>query len=110
MSRQDEVIARLESELKALRLNALRATKELHSVMLGDLEASALQVRNADRRAAEAKHVAQKAETQAAQAMNRADAAERHLSDTRASTTWKAGRFVVAFPALIRRLIKRVRR
>jgi hypothetical protein len=87
-----KIVWRLDTELKNARKYGVKTSRQLHKVMLADL-------RRAERRAREA-------EKRAAEAQRRAEAAERELAAVRSSTTWRAGRAIVAVPARIKRLGK----
>jgi hypothetical protein len=86
------VVWRLDAEVKSARKYGVKTTRQLHKVMLED-------VRRAERRA-------RQAERRAAEAEKRAKAAERELAAVRSSSTWRAGRAIVAVPARIKRLGK----
>jgi hypothetical protein len=83
-----KVVWRLDTELRNARKYGARTTRQLHKAMGED-------VRRAERRAREA-------EKRAAAAERRAEAAERELAAVRSSSTWRAGRAVVAVPARIK--------
>jgi hypothetical protein len=87
-----KIIWRLDTDLKHNRKYGVRASRQLHKVMLAD-------VRRAERRA-------RQAEKRAAEAEKRAEAAEAELAAVRSSSTWKAGRVIVGVPARIKRLGK----
>jgi hypothetical protein len=86
------IVWRLDTELKNARKYGVKTSRQLHKVMVED-------VRRAERRA-------RQAEKRAAEAEKRAEAAERELATIRQSSTWKAGRAIVAVPARIKRLGK----
>ena len=83
-----KIVWRLDTELKNARKYGAKTTRQLHRVMVED-------VRRAEKRAREA-------EKRAAAAERRAEAAERELASVRSSSTWKAGRAVVAVPSRIK--------
>jgi hypothetical protein len=83
-----KIVWRLDTELKNARRFGVKTTRQLHKAMLED-------VRRAERRA-------RAAEKRARQAERRAEAAEAELAAVRSSSTWKAGRAVVAVPARIK--------
>ncbi len=82
-------LRKLENELAAARRFGARATKQLHAAMLAD-------VRAAEERAEDAVRRARRAE-------QRARRAEDELARLRSSTTWRAGRVLVAVPARLAR-------
>ncbi|MDN4162578.1 hypothetical protein [Nocardioides abyssi] len=96
----DAGLKRLETELRAARRFGARATRQMHAAVAADLEAAERRARRAERRAAEA-------EARAARAERRARRLERELAEVRSSTTWRAGRAVVAVPARLKRLTGR---
>ncbi len=83
-----KVIWRLDTELRNARKYGAKTARQLHRTMGEDL-------RRAERRARDA-------EKRAAVAERRAEAAERELAAIRRSSTWRAGRAVVAVPARIK--------
>lgn len=89
-------VKRLERELASSRKWSLRATRQLHASMLKE-------VQTAERRARQAERRAVAAEERLARAQGRVKAAEAELVAVRESSTWKAGRAVVAVPAQIKR-------
>jgi len=96
----EEGLERLETELRLARQWGARATHEMHATLVRDLAAAEKRAGRAQRRAAEARK-------RAADAERRARHAERELAQLHESTTWKAGRAVVAVPARLRRLVRR---
>jgi hypothetical protein len=82
------LIASLDRELTDVRRFGERSTRQIHKLMLRDL-------REAQQRAREAERRARRAE-------RRADAFERRIDEMRSSSTWKAGRIVVAVPTRIK--------
>ena len=88
-------IKRLERTLADERKFAVRSTRQLHKVLSRDLKA-------AEKAAADAERRAGAAEKRAANARARAERAEAEVEAMRTSTTWKAGRAVVAVPARLR--------
>ncbi|MDN4174636.1 hypothetical protein QWY28_16870 [Nocardioides sp. SOB77] len=96
----DAGLRRLETELKAARRFGAKATKQMHAAVAADLERAERRARRAERRAAEA-------EARATAAERRARRLQRELAEVRASTTWRAGRAVVAVPARLKRLTGR---
>jgi len=88
-------IKRLERTLADERKFAVKSTRQLHKVLTRDLKA-------AERAAADAERRAVAAEKQATRARGRAERAEAEVEAMRHSTTWKAGRAVVAVPAWLR--------
>ncbi|MCW2812562.1 MAG: hypothetical protein JWN84_17 [Nocardioides sp.] len=89
-------IKRLERTLADERKFAVKSTRQLHRVLSRDL-------REAEQRAAAAERRAEAAEARLAKVRGRVERAEAELATVRQSTTWKAGRAVVAVPALIKR-------
>ncbi len=87
-----KVVWRLDTELKSARKYGVKTSRQLHKVMIED-------VRRAERRA-------RRAEKRAAEAEKRAEAAEGELAAVRSSSTWRAGRAIVAVPSRIKRLGK----
>ena len=87
-----KTVWRLDKELKNARKYGVKTSRQLHKLMIED-------VRRAERRA-------RRAEKRAAEAEKRAEAAERELAAVRSSSTWRAGRAIVAVPARIKRLGK----
>ncbi len=83
-----DLITNLDTDLKNARRHGERAVQQMHKVMLR-------QVRAAERRA-------RRAEQQARWAKRRAARVERELAAIRASSTWKAGRALVAVPGKIK--------
>jgi hypothetical protein len=83
-----KIVWRLDTELKNARRFGVKTTRQLHRTMLED-------VRRAESRA-------RAAEKRARQAERRAEAAEAELAAVRSSSTWRAGRLVVAVPARIK--------
>lgn len=104
---RDSVIERLQAELARTRRNSARATREIHGVVVRDLEASLARLESANRRVAEVQAEIQALQVRVDEAEARAKHAERQQAALRASATWKAGRLVVAIPARIRRLGRR---
>jgi chromosome segregation ATPase len=97
-------VAKLERELAFARRNGALAVKQMHQVLVKDLRATERELRRARTRAAKLKQRLDEAKAEAAAANRRAQQAERELAEVRASTTWRAGRAVVAVPARLRRL------
>ena len=93
-------ITRLERTLADERKFSVKATRELHRTL-------AREVREAEKAARQAERRATRAEQRAADAERRAHAAEAELEAVRSSTTWRAGRAVVAAPARIKRRLSR---
>ena len=93
-------IKRLERTLTDERKFAVKSTRQLHRVLSRDL-------REAEKKAEAAEKRAAAAERRAANARTRAERAEAEVETLRASTTWKAGRAVVAVPAKIKRRVGR---
>lgn len=91
----DEGLRRLERELKVARRFGERAVREMHAAVAADLTKARQQAKRAEKRAAEA-------ERRARLANRRAKRAERELAALRASSTWRAGRAIVAVPARIK--------
>ena len=86
----EQGLKRLERELRVARRWGARATRQMHQTLAADLK--------------KAQQRAKRAEQKAAEAEQRAQAAEAELASIRSSTTWKAGRAVVALPSRVRRL------
>jgi hypothetical protein len=76
----------------------------MHRAVLADLTVAEKKAKRAERRLAEALKRATEAENRARAATARAERAEAELADIRSSSTWKAGRALVAVPARIKRL------
>lgn len=94
----------LERTVARLRRNGRKTTRRLHATMLSDLQEAEQRAERAQRRAADA-------ERRLHRVRRRAEQAESELARVRASTTWKAGRALVALPARVAaRLERRVRR
>lgn len=93
----DQGLKRLERELRVARRWGAKATRQMHQAVLADLKKAEQRARRAEKAAAEA-------QTRAQEATRRAERAEAELAAVRSSTTWKAGRAVVALPARVRRL------
>ena len=89
-------VRRLERQLANSRKWSIKATQDLHRSMLKDVKAAEQLARKAEKRATEA-------EKRLANAQRRARQAEAELETIRTSTTWKAGRAVVAVPARLKR-------
>ncbi len=89
-------VKKLQRQLSNSRKWSLKATRDLHRAMLKD-------VKDAERRAKKAEKRATEAEKRLADAQRRARRAEAELDRIKASSTWKAGRAVVAVPARIKR-------
>jgi hypothetical protein len=87
-----EIVLGLDTQLQNARRYGVRTTRRLHKAML---QAMLQDVRRAERRA-------RAAEKRARQAERRAAAAEAELAAVRSSSTWKAGRVLVAVPARIK--------
>ncbi|HWM74759.1 MAG TPA: hypothetical protein VNQ53_13500 [Nocardioides sp.] len=84
-----DLIGRLDRDLNDVRRHGERASRQLHKVMSQDL-------RQAERRTREAEKRARRAE-------RRADRAERELAAVRGSSTYRAGRAVMAVPVRIKK-------
>ena len=84
-----DLIGRLDRDLYDVRRHGERASRQLHKVMAQDL-------RQAERRARDAEKLARRAE-------RRADRAERELAAVRGSSTYRAGRAVMAVPVRIKK-------
>lgn len=84
------VIRRLERTLSDHRKHSRKVTRQLHNRL-------SKQLREADKRA-------EVAERKLARVRKRAKAAEAELALVKQSTTWRAGRAVVAVPARLRGL------
>ncbi|MDO9455077.1 hypothetical protein [Nocardioides sp.] len=89
-------IKRLERTLADERKFAVKSTRQLHRVLARDLKAAEKKAEEAERRAAAAEKRVETARARAARA-------EAELEAIRQTTTWKAGRAVVAVPARIKR-------
>lgn len=89
-------VKRLERQLNNSRKWSVKATQDLHRSMLKDVKAAEQQARKAEKRAVEA-------EKRLANAQRRAKLAEAELAAIKSSTTWKAGRVLVAVPARLKR-------
>lgn len=89
-------VAKLERQLAAAQRNGVRAAEQLHAALLAD-------VRAAERRARKAEKQAAAAESRASAAQRRAKQAQAELAGLRSSTTWKAGRVLVAVPGRVKR-------
>jgi len=87
-----KIVWRLDTELKNARKYGVKTSRQLHKMMVED-------VRRAERRA-------RQAEKRAAEAEKRAETAERELAAVRSSSTWRAGRAIVALPARVKRMGK----
>ncbi|CAN5609122.1 hypothetical protein BH11ACT8_BH11ACT8_30500 [soil metagenome] len=96
-------VKRLERQLGNARKWGLRATKDLHASMIKDVKQAEQQARKAEQQARKAERRATEAEKRLATAQRRAKQAEAELARIKGSTTWKAGRVVVAVPARIKR-------
>lgn len=90
-----DLITRLDSDLNDARRHGERAVQQMHKVMLR-------QVRAAERRARRAEQQVRRAKQRARRAERRAARLERELAAIRASSTWKAGRALVAVPGKIK--------
>ena len=93
-------LRRLERELRVARRWGAKATRQMHKTVLADVTRAEQRAKQAEKRAAEA-------ERRAKAATQRAEKAEAELARLRNSSTWKAGRAVVAVPARIKRLGRR---
>ena len=100
---QLQLIKRLEEQLVLGRTWAIRATRELHLTMGREIREAEQRARRAERRATSAEKRAVHAERLLARARDRARRAESEVATIRGSTTWKAGRVVVAVPARLKR-------
>lgn len=89
-------IKRLERELASARKWSHKSTRQLHAGMLEDLKSAERRARQAERRAVAA-------EERLGRVQKRARVAEAEVAAVRESTTWKAGRAVVAVPVRIQR-------
>ena len=85
-----DLIGRLDRDLNDARKHGERTARQLHKTMLRE-------IRDVERRARDAEQRAQRAERRAARA-------ERELAAVRSSSTWRAGRAVLAVPVRIRKL------
>lgn len=90
-------LRRLERELRVARRWGAKATRQMHRAVLADLTRAEQRAKRAEKRAAEA-------EKRARAATQRAERAEAELAALRNSSTWRAGRAVVAVPARLKRL------
>ena len=86
----EQGVAKLERELAFARRNGGLAVRQMHALLVKELRRTERELKRARARAKKLKL--------------RAEKAERELAEIKASTTWKAGRAVVAVPARIRRL------
>lgn len=102
-SELEEGYRRLETELTLERRFGAQATRDLHRAMLADVRAARSRARRAVARAEKAESELKQAKARARKAERRAAQAEEELAGLRASSTWKAGRAVVAVPSLLRR-------
>ncbi|MEJ7834385.1 MAG: hypothetical protein WKF79_15835 [Nocardioides sp.] len=102
-SELEEGYRRLEAELTLQRRFGAQATRDLHEAMLADVRAARSRARRAVTRAENAESALQEAKARARKAERRASRAEDELATLRASSTWKAGRAVVAVPSFLRR-------
>lgn len=93
-------IKRLERELASAQKFSVRSTRQLHASMLKD-------VRDAEKRARQAEKRAEAAEERLAAVQKRARVAEAEVAAVRESSTWKAGRAVVAVPSQLKRWVRR---
>ena len=84
-----DLIGRLDRDLNDARQHGERASRQIHKVMVQDL-------RQAERRAREA-------EKRAGRAERRAERAEQALAAVRGSSTYRAGRAVMAVPVRIKK-------
>jgi len=105
MSVPNTPINKLQSELDLVRRYSLRASKEIHGLMKADVEAALALAASLEKKVIEADSRARDLERQLRNAEQRASAAEGRLEQIRNSSTWRAGRVVVAVPAKIRRFI-----
>ncbi len=80
-----DLIGRLDRDLNDARQHGERASRQIHKVMVQDL-------RRAERR-----------EERARRAERRAERAERELAAVRGSSTYRAGRAVLAVPVRIKK-------
>jgi hypothetical protein len=97
-------LRRVERELRAARRWGAKSTRQMHRAVLADLTLAERKATRAEKRLAEAVKRATEAENRARAATERAERAEAELAGLRNSSTWKAGRAVVAVPARIKRL------
>jgi hypothetical protein len=93
-------VRKLEAELDRTRRHAGQLGKSIHRAMARDLRAAV-------RRAEAAERAARRAEAAVSKARRRAERAEQELTELRASTTWRAGRAIVAAPAAAKRALRR---
>lgn len=100
----EEGVAKLERELAFARRNGGKAVREMHSTMVKELRAAERELRKARSRADKLKVRLEEARAEASAATRRAKRAEQELAQIKSSTTWKAGRALVALPARVRRL------
>lgn len=95
-------IKRLERTLSDERKFAVRSTRHLHKVLVRDLRQAERAAAQAERRATQAEKRAEDATFRAQKLKKRAERAEAELAILKSSTTWKAGRAVVAVPAKVK--------
>ncbi len=93
----EQGVAKLERELAFARRNGALAVKQMHALLTRELKRAERELEKARARNA-------KLRQRADDAKQRARMAEDELSRIKGSTTWKAGRAVVAVPSRIRRL------
>ena len=111
---QNAGVTRLERLLAQSRAHGERGLRQLHAVMLRDLEAALCgcgrpsngpgrQNAGPGRQNAGRHH----AERRLANARSRAERAEEQLAQVLASRTWKAGRLVTAVPRRVAKVVRR---
>ena len=100
----EQGVAKLERELAFARRNGAMAVRQMHAQLVKELRTAERQLRQARTRAAKLKRRAENAAAEASAAKRRAQRAEQELAAIKGSSTWKAGRAVVAVPSRIRRL------
>jgi predicted nucleic acid-binding Zn-ribbon protein len=93
----EQGVAKLERELAFARRNGALAVKQMHAMLAKELRKAERELEKANARNA-------KLRQRADDAKQRARMAEDELARIKESSTWKAGRAVVAVPARIRRL------
>ncbi len=98
-ARLEQGLRRLEGELSRVHGHGIRLGRSLYAAMNRDLQEAMSRAERAERRAA-------RAEKRAVRSEKRAVRSEAELAQIRASTTWKAGRALVALPAAVRRALE----
>ena len=112
---QNDGVARLERLLAQSRAHGQRGLRQLHAVMLLDIEAALLRARQAEQRTRKGRTLGQEkaerradhAERRLANARSRAERAEEQLAQLQASRTWKAGRLVTAVPRRVAKVVRK---